>query len=66
MGKKRGCNSFALSLLLWAVPMGSLVLGSIICSNGIRVLAALDGGEDMNLAACHMLDSSKPSSHSVQ
>ena len=46
--------------------MVRLVVGSMICKDGILALAASDGGDEMNLAACHKLDSSSPSNQSIQ
>ena len=38
----------------------------VICKDGMHDLAALLGDDEINLAACHMLDSSKPSSQLIQ
>ena len=65
-GKKVVCNNWLLSLLVCATLVVYLVMGSIICKDGILALAVSVGGEDMKLAACHMLDLSRPLSQSIQ
>lgn len=65
-GKNIGSRCFALSSLLWSILVVHFVVGLMICRDGMRALAASVGGEDMNLADCHILDSSSPSSQFIQ
>ena len=66
VGKNVACRRLLFSLLLCASLTVHFVAGSITCKVGIWALAASVDGEEMNLAACHMLDSSRPSSQSIQ
>ena len=65
-GKKVVCNNLLLSSLVCVTLVVCLVMGSIICKDGILALAVSVGSEDMKLAACHMLDLSRPSSQLIQ
>ena len=66
VGKKVACRRLPLSLLLSTVLVVHFMMGSNICREGMCALAASVGGEDINLAACHTLESSRPLSQSIQ
>ena len=66
VGKKVEYSSRLSSLLVCATIVVHLVAGFITCRNGILALVASVDSEEMKLAACHMLDSSRPSSQLTQ
>lgn len=66
VGKKVACRRLPLSLLLCTVLVVHFMMGSTICREGMHALATSVGGDNINLAACHMLELSRLSSQSIQ